>query len=138
MRHPSSSVVSGTIQSLGLQNSMDNDAMAVHWLTLIISASLTSLPLLAVCVVGIVAALRSRVLPQTAIKLAVGGFGCIVAYVIVSALGQYAAIILRAKAESPSVLGLQLASIGLLQIALLTVGVAIVGRAIFSGRKNET
>ncbi len=53
--------------------------MTVHWLTLVIGTAISSLPPLLVCVVGMAAALRSRSLPSSAVKLTVIGFGCIVA-----------------------------------------------------------
>jgi hypothetical protein len=115
---------------------MDAEEMSIRWATLAVSALFSSLPLLVVCVVGIVATFRAKSLPRSAMKLSAAGFICITVQIVVSIIGQYAFHVLRVKPESIKVLGLQLLSIGMLQTTLLVAGVAVLGLAVFVGRKQ--
>lgn len=94
--------------------------------------------LLVICVVGIVAALRSKVLPRAAIRLAVSGFTCVFAYAVLSGFFQYwYTAISVTRSESPASLAMQIWAVETLKVVLLATGIAVIGRAVFSGRQNE-
>jgi hypothetical protein len=117
---------------------MDTNLMSMNWPAMIAGVLTKSLPFLVICVIGIAAAQRSKVLPRAASQLAIAGFSCILAYAIFSGFFQYWYTSMSATwFESRAALVMLIWAVELFKVVLLSAGIAAIGRAIFSGREDE-
>jgi hypothetical protein len=108
-----------------------------NFLVTLLGASLNQAPVLIVCIVSLVALFRSKIVPPSSLKIAAAGFLCLLVNAGI-AIGFFASfLILRETTASTVLPALKLGMVAS-NLILTTLGLALISRAIFAGRKSAT
>jgi hypothetical protein len=108
-----------------------------NFLPTLLGASLNQVPVLTVCTISLVALFRSKIVPPSSLKIAAAGFLCLLVNAVI-AIAFFASFLMFR--ETTAVTFFPALRLGMVatNFILTTLGLALIARAIFAGRKSET